>query len=135
MRFHSSVNTGLVGVLERSLGRGGSRRCTVEDVFQIVIMVAVEPADGQNFLGALQLASDEAVFSAGVRSQRQTTVGPQLPLGPEAMGGCIRAINRTARMGPIEGICRSNLMAGCFRPSAKSSRRAPWRNIAKASNF
>ena len=36
-------------------------------------------------------------------------------------------------MGPIEGICRSNLMAGCFRASAKSSRRAPWRNAAKAS--
>ena len=43
------------------------RRCTLEDIFQIVIMVAVEPADGQNFLGAFQLASDEAIFPTGVR--------------------------------------------------------------------
>ena len=34
-----------VEVLERSRGRGGSRRCTLEDIFQIVIVVAVEPAD------------------------------------------------------------------------------------------
>ena len=77
--------------LRRSPGKvprsaGGSRRCTLEDIFQIVIMVAVEPANGQNFLGAFQLASDEAVFPAGVRLQRQTAVGPQLSLGPEAIG-------------------------------------------------
>ena len=87
MRLHASGDAGLVKVLERSHGRGGSRRCTLEDIFQIVIMVAVEPADGQNFLGAFQLASDEAIFPAGVRPQRQSTVGPELSLGPEAIGG------------------------------------------------
>src|SRR6267143_2436873 len=46
MRLHASGDAGLVKVLERSRGRGGSRRCTLEDVFQIVIMVDVEPADG-----------------------------------------------------------------------------------------
>jgi len=57
MRFHFSGNAGLVEVLERAGGRGGSRRCTLEDIFQIVIMVDVEPANGQDLLGAFQLAS------------------------------------------------------------------------------
>jgi hypothetical protein len=46
--------------------------------------------------------------------KRQATVGPELSLGPEAIGVCIRAINKAARMGPIEGIYRSHLMAGYF---------------------
>src|ERR1700730_10542778 len=86
MRFHSSGNTSFVEVLERARGPGGSRGCTLEDIFQIVIMVDVEPADGQDLLGAFQLAPDEAIFSAGLSPQRQSTVGPQLQLGPEAMG-------------------------------------------------
>jgi hypothetical protein len=57
MRLHASGDAGLVKVLEGSHGRGGSRRCTLEDIFQIVIMVDVEPADGQDLLGAFQLAT------------------------------------------------------------------------------
>ena len=68
MRLHASGDAGLVKVLERSHGRGGSRRCTLEDIFQIVIMVDVEPADGQDLLGTFELTSDEAVFTAGVMS-------------------------------------------------------------------
>jgi len=86
MRLYSSGNAGFVEVLERAGGRGRSRRCTLEDIFQIVIMVDVEPADGQHLLGAFELTTDEAIFSAGVRPQRQSAVGPQLPLGAEAIG-------------------------------------------------
>ena len=85
VRFHSSGNTSFVEVLERTRGRGGSRRCTLEDIFQIVIMVDVEPADGQDLLGAFQLATDEAIFPTGVRPERQATVGPELSLGAEAI--------------------------------------------------
>jgi len=46
--------------------------------------------------------------------------------------------DRPARMGPIAGICRSNLMAGCFRASANSSEGTGTQlhhdNSAKASN-
>jgi hypothetical protein len=93
-----------------------------------------EPADGQDLLGAFQLATDKAIFPTGVRPQRQSTVGPELSLGPEAIGGWHQSDQQSGADGPIEGICRSNLMAGCFRASANSSRRACWRNAAKASN-
>ena len=85
MRFHSSGNGSLVEVLERSSGSSRSRRCTLEDVFQIVVMVEVEPANGQDFLGTSELATDEAIFSAGIRPQRQATVSPELSLGAEAI--------------------------------------------------
>ena len=83
--FTPRATPGLVKVLERSLGRGSSRRGTLEDIFQIVIMVEVEPANGQDLLGAFPLATDKAIFSTGVRRQCQTTVGPELSLRPEAV--------------------------------------------------
>ena len=134
MWFHSSGNTGFVEGLEKAGGRGGSRRCTLEDIFQIVIVVDVEPADGQHLLGAFQLTTDEVAFPTGVHPQRQSTVGPQLALGAEAIGRLYQSDQQSGADGPIAGICRSNLMAGCFRASANSSRRVPWRNAAKASN-
>jgi hypothetical protein len=86
VRFHSSGNASFVEVLKRSSGCSCSRRCTLEDIFQIVIMVDVEPADGQDLLGAFPLAADKAIIPTSVCPQRQSTVGPQLPLGAEAIG-------------------------------------------------
>ena len=71
---------------------------------------------------AVELASNKAIFPAGVGLQRQAPVSPQLPLGPEAMRVWIKAINRAVRMGPIEGIWHSNLVALCFLLSANGSR-------------
>src|SRR6266478_4805985 len=105
MRLHASGDAGLVKVLERSHGRDGSRRCTLEDIFQIVIMVDVEPADGQDLLGAFQLTSDEAVFTAGVCSQCQPTVSPQLPFGAEA----IRCLYQSDQQSGTDGTNRRNL--------------------------
>jgi len=85
VRFPSSGNGSLVEVLERSSGSSRSRGCTLEDIFQIVVMVDIESADGQDLLGAFELTTDETIFSAGVRPQRQSTVSPQLPLGAEAI--------------------------------------------------
>src|SRR5258708_39009695 len=96
MWLHASGDAGLVKVLERSHGRGGSRRCTLEDIFQIVIMVDVEPADGQDLLGAFQLPTDEAIFPTGVGPQRQATVGPELSLGPEALRRLPQTYQQTA---------------------------------------
>src|ERR1700675_4820265 len=83
--LHASGNASLVEILERSAA--GSRSCSsaFEDVFQIVIVVLVQSANGQDLLGALQLATHEAVFSTGVSLQRQAAVGPQLPLGTQAL--------------------------------------------------
>src|SRR5215467_7959158 len=75
MRFHSSGHTSLIEILEGSDGRR-SRGRTFEGIFQIVIMVEVEATNGQDLLRTLQLALDEAVFSAGVGPQCQTTVAP-----------------------------------------------------------
>ena len=83
MRLHASGDAGLVKVLERSHGRGGSRRCTLEDIFQIVIMVFVEPADGHDFLGAFELAMHNAIFPAVAGFQGQAAVAPQLSLAAE----------------------------------------------------
>ena len=50
MRLETSGDAGLVEVLEGSYSRGRSRRRTLEDIFQVVIMVDVEPANGQDLL-------------------------------------------------------------------------------------
>ena len=51
MRLHASGDAVLVKALERSSGGRRSCRRTLEDIFQIVIMVDVEPANGQDLLG------------------------------------------------------------------------------------
>src|SRR5215469_1137158 len=85
MRLHSSSDASLIEILQRPSCGSGSRGRTLEDIFQIVIMVAVQPTDGLGLFGAFQLATDEAVFPAGVGSECQATVGPQLPLGTETV--------------------------------------------------
>ena len=105
MRLHASGDAGLVKVLERSHGRGGSRRCTLEDIFQIMIMIFVQSADGHSFLGAFQLTANEAIFPAGVRPQRQSTVGPELSLCPEAIGG----LHQSDQQSGADGADRGNL--------------------------
>src|ERR1700680_510145 len=83
--FHPSGHASLVEILKRS---GGGRRSgggTLEDILQIVIMVLVQSTDGQDFLGAFQLATHEAVFPTGVSLQRRAAVGPELSLGAKTM--------------------------------------------------
>jgi len=50
MRLHTSGKASLIKVLERSIGRGRTRRCTLENILQIVVVV--EPADGQELLAS-----------------------------------------------------------------------------------
>src|SRR5712671_5429536 len=81
--FHPFGNQGRVELLERSGDSGGPNGRTLEDIFQIVIMVFVEPADGHDFLGAFELAMHNAIFPAVAGFQGQAAVAPQLSLGAE----------------------------------------------------
>src|ERR1700726_4383420 len=83
--FHPSGNASLVELLKRSGDGSGPGRSTLEDILQIVIMILVQPADGQDSFRASELATHEQVFPTGVCLQRQAAIGPQLPLGTEAI--------------------------------------------------
>jgi hypothetical protein len=60
---------------------------TLEDHFHIMIVILIEPTQLLWFLGTLQLSSDVMVLRAVARLNRETAVGPQLPLGAETMRG------------------------------------------------
>ena len=49
-------------ILERPGHGSGPRRGTLEDIFQIVIVVGVEPTNGQEFPRAFQSAFHDLVF-------------------------------------------------------------------------
>ena len=105
MRFHSSGNARLVEIFKRSHRCGGSRGCSFEDVFQIVIVVDIQPADGQGLLGTLELPTDKAIFPAGVGPQCQAAVGPELPFGAKAVG----RLHQRNQQSSADGADRGNL--------------------------
>src|SRR3984893_11360515 len=72
-------------LLERSRDGSSPGRGALKDIFQIVIVVGVEPSNSQEFLGAFQLALHDSVFPARGSFQCQTTVGPQSSLGAKTM--------------------------------------------------
>src|ERR1700736_5502457 len=92
-------------LLERSRDGSGSCRGTLEYIFQIVIVVGVETANSQEFLGAFQLALHDSVFPARGSLQCQTTVGPQLPLGAKTM----RRLHQSNEQNGSNGSNRRNL--------------------------
>ena len=49
VRLHPSGHASFIEMLKRP-GCSGSRGCALEDIFQIVVVVAVESANGQDFL-------------------------------------------------------------------------------------
>ena len=102
--LHAPGNASLVEILERSGGGSRSRGGTLEDILQIVIMVFVQSADGQDFFRAFQLATHEAVFPTGVSLQRQAAVGPQLPLATEA----VRRLHQSNQQSGADGADRGN---------------------------
>src|SRR5450755_1819128 len=63
-------------------GRGGR---ALKQVFQIVVVVAVQSANEHRLFAALQLTLHETIVGAAARLQRQSAVGPELALGAEAM--------------------------------------------------
>src|SRR5271168_3534812 len=59
--FRASVRRG-IKVLERPGDGSSPYGRSLKDIFQIVVMVLVEPADGQEFLGAFDLTFHETVL-------------------------------------------------------------------------
>ena len=76
VRSRSPGDTSFVEILKGSAVGGSPGGRTLEDIFQIMIVVAVESANGQDLLGALELSALETIFPAGVRRQGQADIGP-----------------------------------------------------------
>src|SRR5713101_3973298 len=88
-----------VELLERArLSRGDDRR-TFGQILQIVIAIRVQPANRNLLLCPFELSFHHPVIGAAVRLDAQPAVGPQLPLGPEAVRGLQNAqqLSRTNR--------------------------------------
>src|SRR5580700_1867586 len=81
--LHSFGEQSGVEILKGSWYDTGQGGRTFEDVFQIMVMVGVEPTDGQEFFGTLELSIHETVLGTGSSRQGQTAVGPELPLGTD----------------------------------------------------
>ena len=58
----------------RSRDNPGQARRTLEDIFQIMVMVNVEPTRGQVFFGTLELPTQKAIFGTGPDGYGQTAV-------------------------------------------------------------
>src|SRR5208337_4930014 len=132
--LHAFGEQALVEIVQRSLLAAGHTRRTLEDGFHIMVMILIEPTQLLWFLATLHLPAHVTVLGTVARLDRQTAVGPQLPLGAETMRVWISAMSSAARIGPIEGTWRSNLVALCFRLSANRSFRTAWRNPRRASS-
>ena len=83
---HPSGEQDLVKIVERSRAGARSHGRTLEDIFEIVVMVGIQPTELLWFLRALQLSLGIAILRAVVGFQRQPAVAPQLPLGAESIG-------------------------------------------------
>src|SRR5206468_10533323 len=59
---------------------------TLQENFQIVIMIAIETTHRDALAVALQFPAHNAVLAAVIRLDSKTAVGPELALGAEAMG-------------------------------------------------
>ena len=69
-RLRPFGNESGVEFLEGSAYGSGSGRGTFENIFQIVIVIPVEPADRQQLLGASELPLQNAVFATDGSLQR-----------------------------------------------------------------
>src|ERR1700752_1784582 len=73
------------------LKRTGFARChdrrTLKQILQIVIAVAVQPANADLFLRSLQLSIDTPVIGAALCLDAKSEVRPYLPLGAETVRG------------------------------------------------
>ena len=101
---HPFGEQGFVKIAERSMGGTRSHGRTLEDIFEIMVMVRIQPTELLWFLRALQLSLGIAVLRAVVGLQRKPAVGPQCRLVRNRWGVCSNATNWAARSGPIPGI-------------------------------
>ena len=90
-RFHPFGNESGVEFLEGSAYGSGSGRRALENIFQIVIVISIEPTYRHELLGASELSLQNAVFAADGSLQSQAAVGPELPLGAKP----VRRLNQS----------------------------------------
>src|ERR1019366_6053881 len=105
LRADSLGNQGCVKLLERPRLGGSDDGCALENVFEIMIVIAVEPAQRYLLLGWLQLPIDIAVIGTAVRLDPQTAEGPQLSLGTEP----VRRLQNRDQLGRADRPNRRNL--------------------------
>jgi len=77
----------LVKLLERTRLGSGQGRGTLEQILEIVIVIAIQPANRDRLLRASQLSFDIPVLGTAVRLDSKTTVAPELSLGAKPVGG------------------------------------------------
>ena len=133
LRPHSLGHQTIVKLLERSGLGSGHRGGTLEQILQIVIVIAIQPTNRRRLLRALQLSLDVKVLGAAVCLNPKPAVGPELSLGTKPVR-CLDQSDQQSRIGPMNGIARSNFQASCFWASVNSSRRTSWRKDRNASN-
>ena len=92
--LHAFREQALVEIVERSLSAAGHRRRTLEDGFHIVIMILIAPTNLLGFLAALELSGNVTMLCTVAHIDRQTAVGPQLPLGSGKGSGLARSVEQ-----------------------------------------
>ena len=70
-----------------------------------MIVVEIQPSDGQDFFGSFEFTADKAVFPTGVSPPCQATIGPQLALGTET----VRRLYQCDQQSGADGADRGNL--------------------------
>jgi hypothetical protein len=90
----------LIEVLERSGTHTNHSGCSFEQTFQIVIVVFVQPPDGDRFLGTPQLAFYIAEIPAVRVSKANPLYAHSCRLVRKRGGVCISATASTERIGP-----------------------------------
>jgi hypothetical protein len=118
----------LSGFMQRAHTTAGSDGSSLEDLFHLVVVILIETANLLRFFRALQLSVHVAILRtvAGLDAQATTVA--------VCYGTGVGAIKRAARIGPMQGICRSSFEALCLRLSANNSERSVRRNICNPSN-
>src|SRR5215472_11211586 len=81
VRLHSPRHASFVKVFKRPTVTSRPGGGALEDVFQIMVVIAVQSADGRGLPGTHELSALETIFTAGLGLECQPDVRPQLPLG------------------------------------------------------
>ncbi len=85
LRSHPFFQKVFVELAERTLAAASRGGRALEQVLQIVVVVAVQPANEHRLLAPLQLAVHHPIVGTAARFQRQPAVGPELPFRAEAV--------------------------------------------------
>src|SRR5229473_8719799 len=118
LRLDPLGDQSLVKLLERARLGSGQGRGTLEQILEIVIVIAIQPANRDRLLGALQPSLDIPVLGTAVRLNSKTTVAPQLSLGAKSVWGLQQRdqqgrSDRTDRGNLTEQLRRAVLPALC----------------------